>query len=429
MTLTHDIPGIGGRLRDRPEDFLVEEIPLYEPSGTGEHIYIFIEKRNLTTFEAIDAVARHFGVPRAAVGYAGLKDRVAITRQVLSVHVPGRKIEDFPLFSHERIAILWADYHDNKLRRGHLRGNRFSIRVRGVPPMAVRDAKRTIDRLTTLGVPNRVGEQRFGSSGLNHLVARAIVLGDDEGALALLLGPVPPGFPPMNPEAREAFARGDYAAAMNLYPRVCHAELRALKALSRGASARSALRAIDRREISFFMSALQSNAFNRVLDRRIAEGSLGELRAGDIAMKHENRAMFAVDEATASDPSTRQRLDALEISPTGPMWGPSMMRAAGPADQADIEALAQLSLTPEILAEFAASHPGLIEGERRALRVPLGSPELEGGVDDLGPFVRVAFDLPRGAFATAVMREIMKADVERDDPTGSDQVDPCSSSE
>jgi len=84
------------------------------------------------------------------------------------------------------------------------------------------------------------------------------------------------------------------------------------------------------------------------------------------------------------------------------------MRATGPADEADIEALAQLALTPEMLAEFAAGHPGLIEGERRSLRVPLGSPELEGGVDDLGPFVRVAFDLPRGAFATAVMREIMK---------------------
>lgn len=410
MDLTHDLPGIGGRLRDRPEDFLVEEIPLYEPSGQGEHIYIFIEKRNITTFEAIDVVARHFGVPRAAVGYAGLKDRVAITRQVLSVHVPGRTIEDFPMFAHERISILWADYHDNKLRRGHLRGNRFSIRVRGVPPMAVRDAKRIVDRLSVLGVPNRIGEQRFGSAGLNHLIARAIVLGDDEQALAMLLGPVPQGYPPVNPEAREAFARGDFAGAMNLYPRVCHAELRALKALSRGASARSAIRTIDRREISFFMSALQSHAFNRVLDRRLADGSLGVLRPGDIAMKHDNRAMFAVDEATAADPATRQRLEALEISPTGPMWGPTMMRASGPTDAADADALAELGLSPETLASFAESHPGLIEGERRALRVPLGSPELEGGVDDLGPFVRIAFDLPRGAFATAVMREIMKPD-------------------
>src|SRR5262245_7615155 len=98
--LTQDIPGVGGVLRESPEDFFVEELPLYEPCGSGEHIYLFVEKRNMSTVQMIRLLARHFGIGEESVGYAGLKDKRAVTRQVVSIHVPGKKPADFPAFEH-----------------------------------------------------------------------------------------------------------------------------------------------------------------------------------------------------------------------------------------------------------------------------------------------------------------------------------------
>ncbi len=132
--MTADIPGVGGVLRERPEDFFVEELPLYEPCGSGEHIYLFVEKRNMSTVHMIRLLARHFGVNEDVVGYAGLKDKRAVTRQLISVQVPGKKPSDFPPFVHERVTVHWMDLHTNKLRQGHLAGNRFVVWIRGVEP-------------------------------------------------------------------------------------------------------------------------------------------------------------------------------------------------------------------------------------------------------------------------------------------------------
>src|SRR4051812_16214570 len=112
--ITADLPPLGGWIKERPEDFLVDELPAYEPSGAGEHIYLLIEKRGLSTLRAARILAQHFGVHERAVGYAGLKDKQALTRQVFSVHVAGKKLEEFPSLQHERMGVLWADYHGNK---------------------------------------------------------------------------------------------------------------------------------------------------------------------------------------------------------------------------------------------------------------------------------------------------------------------------
>lgn len=405
--LTADIPGTGGTIRLRPEDFLVDEVPLYEPAGSGEHIYMLVEKRDMATFDLIQIVASHFGVPRHAVGFAGLKDRMAITRQVLSVHVPGKKIEDFPSLQHERVNVLWADYHANKLRQGHLRGNRFSIRIRGVNPMLTPVVKRVLDRLEVTGVPNRFGEQRFGTSGSNHLFGRALVLGDFDRAIRDLFAPFP-GDSERSAEARALARDGNYADALARFPRGCRTERVILGGLARGLSAERAVRSIDAMSANFMVSAFQSAVFNHVLDRRLEAGSLGTLRAGDLAMKHENRALFAVDEAVLAEPSTAERLRKFEISPSGPMWGPAMMRASGETDREELAALADFDVSPEALEAFGQRHPKLIEGARRPLRVPLIDPDVEGGVDDAGAFIRVVFELPRGSFATVVLREIMK---------------------
>jgi tRNA pseudouridine13 synthase len=333
--LTSDVPGIGGRLRERPEDFLVDEIPAYEPTGadkgnTGtEHIAMLVQKIGLSTMEMVEVIAKHFGVRRNDVGYAGLKDKHAITRQVVTVHVPGKKIEDFPMLEHEKIGILWADYHANKLKPGHLKGNRFSIRIRGVNFARVREAKLVLDRLRELGVPNRVGEQRFGLLENNHEIGAALVAADFDKVIALLLGP-DARHPEVNAEARRLFASGDLAGAIHAFPRNARAEQAALRALIRGGSSRQAVLAIDRSMLSFYVSALQSAVFNALLDETASPaGTIATLEPGDLAFKHDNGAVFAVDEATAADPETLARLARHEISPSGPMWGGEMTRAAG----------------------------------------------------------------------------------------------------
>lgn len=405
LYLTAEIPPIGGSIKLRPEDFLVEEQPLYQPSGKGEHIYLFVEKRNLSTAALVDILAGHFHVSRHSVGFAGLKDKLAITRQVFSIHAPGKRPENFPMLVHEGVTILWTDLHDNKLRRGHLAGNRFSIRIRNVDPTHVRHAARALAILEKSGVPNRFGEQRFGLAKNNHLVGRSLLAGDFDAAARWLLGPLPHA-PAINQDARAAFASGDFGAAAGLFPKPCRAERVVAASLASGKSTRQAFRSLDDLTLGFFISAAQSAAFNSILDRRLRDNTLAALHAGDIAMKRDNRACFAVDEATAADPETARRLAALEISPTGPMWGPSMMRATGDTDARELAALAELELTPEALA--ASPLASKLEGERRPLRVPLTDPDIEGGLDEHGPYIRAAFELPRGAYATVALRELMK---------------------
>jgi tRNA pseudouridine13 synthase len=405
--LTADLPGIGGRLKVRPDDFLVEEQPAYQPSGEGEHIYLFVQKTGLSTMEMIRIVARHFGVRNMDVGYAGLKDKHAVTRQVLSVHTPKKKPEDFPKFEHPKIMILWTDQHANKLRRGHLRSNWFSIRVRDVSPTDVLRAKKIMDRLALLGVPNRIGEQRFGLLENNHLIGRAIITGDYEGAVRELLAPNA-RMPHINVEARRLYSEGKYLEAMTAYPRDARPERAALEQLARGKNPSRAVYAIGQDMLSFYISAFQSAVFNRVLDERVEAGRLSTLEAGDVAIKHGNEALFDVDEAVAADPTTPTRLASFEISPSGPMWGGMMKRGAGACDAADVAALQSLGVLPEQISSYDGEARVKLDGKRRALRVPVINPEVEGGVDEHGAYVRCAFELPKGAFATVVMREIMK---------------------
>lgn len=405
--VTAGVPALGGVIKQRPEDFLVDEVPAYQPCGEGEHIYLLVQKRGLSTLEMIGVVARHFGVARNAVGYAGLKDKHAVTRQVVSVHVPGKKTEGFPSLEHEQIGVLWVDRHTNKLRPGHLRGNRFSIKVRGVRPEAVLTARKVLGLLRQTGVPNRFGEQRFGLLENNHLVGRAIVKGDWEGAAGELLGPSA-RFPNVNPEARALFAAGKFREAAPHFPPGAKSELVVLKGLADGKDARRAFLRLDETVLRYYLSAFQSAVFNAVLDGRVMEGELGGLHVGDLAFKHTNGAVFDVTEGVMADTDTDRRLSAFEISPSGPMWGGQMARAGGRTDAAEVAALASLGLKPEDLGAFALRAPGKLEGKRRPLRVPLIDPEVEGGLDEHGPYVRCAFELPRGSFATVVLREMMK---------------------
>ncbi|MEO1009025.1 MAG: tRNA pseudouridine(13) synthase TruD [Planctomycetota bacterium] len=403
---TAGVTPVGGVIKQRPEDFLVEELPLYAPTGEGEHLMMLVEKRDMSTLQMARVLANHFGVRPRDVGYAGLKDKRAITRQHATVHVPGRRPEDFPSLRHDRVTILWIDRHASKIRRGHLEGNGFSIRIRQTQMQHALHAHKALAILARRGAANAFGPQRFGTLGANHLVGRALVTGDLQAACDLLLGPVEGHEPD---ESRTLYAQGNLRDALHALPASADGERRVLNALAQGSPPPRAIWSLGKTELAFLCSALQSWVFNAVLRRRLAEGSLDTLREGDVAAVHAARqTTFVADADELAKPELEARLDRVEVSPTGPMWGPAMRRATGATGEMERAALHDAGITLEQLDAFAARNPRLIDGARRPLRVPLRNPDAEGGADEHGVYVRCAFELPRGAFATEVIREIIK---------------------
>lgn len=398
-----DDPGIGGRLKDAPEDFIVEELPLYEPCGTGEHLYLRVRKIGCAHGEMMSCLRRTFGVPERAIGYAGMKDKVAVTTQTVSIHLP----QDPPdvEIDHERISVLWSSRHRNKIRRGHLKGNRFSIRIRDVDPMQAPVALRTIRHLEQTGVPTYFGLQRFGYRANNHLIGAMVLTGDWEGILSEVLGAGGTPFPAYQRERRELFDAGDLDRAAAEWTAADRSELSIINALRRGWSPEAAVRAVGATNVGFWTSAMVSAAFNHTLDRRLSDGTVARLHEGDLAWKHDSRAVFPVTAETMASGTLDARLAALEISPSGPLWGSRMTRAGGDVAIVERAALEATGLTPEQM-EASRDCP---DGSRRSFRARLGDASVDAGVDERGPYIRAAFDLPRGIYATVALREVMKA--------------------
>ncbi len=395
-----DFEGIGGKIKQRPEDFFVQEIPLYEPTGDGDHVMAEIEKVGISTFEACDYIGRQLGIDRRGIGYAGMKDGQAVTRQILTI--PLVKPEAVMAITSDRLTVKWAAKHRSKIRLGHLSGNRFAIKIRNVDPTKVVLLKPQLDILSKRGVPNFFGEQRFGRRGNNDLLGAAFVRGDDKEVLRLLLGEPRPGEDKSDVlEARTLFAAGDYERAMNAWPHWAKLEIRALSRLHRTGDAYQAVMAADMQIRRLWVTAMQSRIFNKILCQRI--NGIDKLWDGDMALKHENGACFVVENAALEQP----RADSFEISPTGPMIGRRLSMPRGKVREMEAELFREYDVSPD---DFRSNYRDRSHGDRRPFRVQLKDAQLESGVDNFGGFITVAFTLPPGAYATILLRELMKND-------------------
>lgn len=398
--LTSDFGGIGGTLKDRPEDFFVQEIPAYEPSGAGEHVYVELQKVGLSTFDLVNRLARALNVSPKGIGYAGMKDARAVTRQVLSIH--GTTPEAVQALAIEGVAVQWVDRHANKIRLGHLKGNRFVIKIRNVTPTDVVKCQPVLQHLVERGMPNYFGEQRFGRRHDNHLLGAALIRMDPAGLMAQLLGKPMPGIDDsMSAGARKAFDQNDLKRAMKLWPRKSGMERRVLARLIKTGKPGAAAKAIDQRLRRLWVSAVQSEMFNQVVAGRVKRGWLDKVLAGDFAYKHENGAGFLVEDAAAEQP----RCEAFEISATGPLVGYRMTLPQGEPLKLEEEVLAAAHLTP---ADFRKEGGERVKGTRRPVRVKPQETDLSGGVDEHGAYIQVSFTLPAGSFATVLVGELMK---------------------
>ena len=329
----HGVPPVSGRLRETPEDFVVEEILGFEPDGSGGHALLVVEKRGANTAWVGAQLARAARVAVRDVGWSGQKDRNAVTRQAYSLPWPAQvPVETCLEFAGEGFRVLSARRHGRKLRPGSHRANRFELRVRAVQGDPVALAAR-LATVAAHGVPDYFGPQRFGRDGGNLERARA-------------------------------WATGGGA------PR-------------------------DRGDRSFALSAARSAIFNAVLAERVRRGDWNRLLQGEAVMLDGRRSFFRAD---AIDATLAGRCEAMDVHPSGPLWGRGESPAQG--DALAVEAL------------VAAAHPELcallegegLEHERRALRLPVRGLHwsLQDGV------LSVGFELPRGAFATAVLHEVVR---------------------
>jgi tRNA pseudouridine13 synthase len=396
--LTPDLPGTGGILRQSADDFRVDEVPLYEASGEGEHVYLRIRKRGVSTFEAIRRLAQDLDVPERAIGYAGLKDARAVTTQWLSV--VGTDEERVAALDVPRIEVLDVRRHGNKLRAGHLRGNRFSIVVHGAEPGAHDRAARILDVLVACGVPNYFGEQRFGSHGTTHLWGEAIVRRDYETFVKRVVGGDPKTErDPKMAHARRLFNAGRLQDAYEAIPMRRRPEKKCLHALLRFDDPERAYFAIPKRMRQMYVSSFQSWLFNRVLDRRMP--GIDRVQTGDVAYVHRTTRVFPVEDAAAE----QLRCRGFEISPSGPLFGTRTPQPEGEPGRLEQELLAETGLTRE---DFRIGGGLNLKGLRRSLRIPLKEAALSPC--DATSY-RVEFELPGGCFATAVLREIVKSAV------------------
>ena len=401
-------PGIHGFIKARPEDFFVEEQPLFPPAGSGEHLWLYIEKRRRSTTDVTRRLAKLFRVGRSEISYAGLKDKYAVTRQMLSVELPNTR-NDADLIQRVRytgVRVLWASRHHEKIHRGELRGNRFVIRVRGARSGAAVDAQRIMDLLVKQGAPNYFGQQRFGYRTNNHRLGKLLLLGQWRELLDLMLGDPRPTDHPVMRAAREAYERGDYVSALAHWPRHVRHDRQAIDGLRQGRTDQEAVMAIDRQQRGFLICGLQSVIFNRILNQRLRDGLFDRLIDGDLAWRHEDRSIFGVTPAIAAEENEpNSRVKKLEISPSGPMWGVSMPRAKRVVGQWEHHMLTQEGLTE---TDLIGGPQAMAEGKRRPFRAIVTDSDIREGQDDRGPYLQASFQLPPGAYATVVMREIMK---------------------
>ena len=397
-----DEQGIGGRFRVHDDEFLVDELPLFEPSGKGEHIYIRVQKEGISHRDMIGRLCRAFDLPESAIGYAGMKDRRAVTQQTVSVHTDRKNLPDLESIG---LQVLWADRHDHKLRKGQLEGNRFSIRIRDVDPLDAPRAWTVLNAIALGGLPNAYMSQRFGYRLNNHRLGAAWLESRWSDLLDEWLGTRGSPFPSSESGVRTDYDNGRYQQCINDSSREWWAERAALQALAEGASPARACSAVPSVIRSLWIDAAQAAIFNRLLSCRMRAGTMEHLVEGDIAWNHGRGRWFRIEGSDMTAEDREQALQAIEVSPTGPLPGRRMPTPGKQIDELERQAAIEAGIDWDKMIEGGGSR----RGGRRPLRVPVTNHGLDAGTDQRGNYIRVAFELPKGAYATGVLAEIMGA--------------------
>jgi tRNA pseudouridine13 synthase len=338
------------------KDFTVEEIPLYEFSGSGEHLVLVIRKKGLTTWEMLQAFSERTGCKVRDIGYAGLKDKEGMTIQSISMEKKfAPKLENF---EHDQIKILSQTLHNNKIKTGHLKGNRFFIRLKKVSPADAAKLHEALKMVATFGIPNYFGYQRFGNDGLNGQKGREILDGTRRER---------------NPKVRKLMINAYQSELFNGW-------------LSK------------RIELSHLLKDFTPKELASVTP--LSEGVLKEMKkqphflkilSGEVCHHYPHGKPFVIDDVEAEATRFAERLAV----PTGLLFGKKTIRAEGDAAlyEKDFDA-------GEITEEF---------GDRRFAWI---FPEdISGRYREEDAWFELEFFLPRGCYATNLLEEVTNTQI------------------
>ncbi len=333
-------------------DFVVDEQPLYEFSGEGEHLVLLMRKKNLATWDALSIIANHLGINAREIGYAGLKDKNALTKQYISVL---KKYEQqLESFEHENIKFVERTYHNNKIRLGHLKGNRFFIRLKKVNPTAAKKLSEALKTIKKEGMPNFFGYQRFGAEGNNHEIGEAILRGKRKER---------------NVKLKRLYINAYQSHMFNLW-------------LSR------------RLEINALVASFEPEALCDVLNMPTevivalkAQPHPFKIFLGDVLKHYPHGSPFEY-EGEARD---MERINARDVVATGLLPGKRSRRAGG--------------LAGEIEKEFDTAFKQ-IDGDRRYAWVYPEDVEYE--YKEQEAWFEMHFTLPKGSYATVLVEELAK---------------------
>ena len=405
--------GIGGTIRNQYEDFYVEELPEITPSGEGPNIYIWIEKIGRTTLDVVLDISRDLHISRKRMGFAGMKDKKARTRQWICVsnmqsQEEFDKVKNLDIYKTDFLKIVRGQ---KKLRMGQLKGNKFKILIRDIDDIekSCETANEVLAELQLKGVPNYFGWQRFGKPRTNtHLVGEALVENDLKKAVGRYIGNPTEEEHEENQMARQAYDDGDLEKSLKLMGKGMRYEKMMIRQLIKDSkkgeltdkSYKNALYALPKPLQRMFVHAYQSFLFNEAVSRRVAMG-IDKYIEGDIIIDNEEHIVYD------KTPEEYQKLmDDFKVNPTSPLYGTKVPYAGGAVGEMEENILNSYHLKKEDFEVPKMPRLGS-HGLRRSMRFQVwdasATPTDEG--------VLCEFSINKGSYATAVLREIMKSDV------------------
>ena len=405
--------GIGGSIRNQYEDFYVEEIPEMFPTGEGPNIWIWIEKIGRTTLDVVLDIARDLHIDRKRMGFAGMKDKKALTRQWICIanmesEEQFRQVENLDIYKTDFLEITRGR---KKLRMGQLNGNKFKILIRDLDDIekSADVANEVLKQLEQTGIPNYYGWQRFGKPRTNtHLVGEALIQNDLAEAVRRYIGNPSPEESNENQLARQAYDDGDLEKSLELMGKGMRYEKMMIRQLIKDSKKgeltdkayMNALHALPKPLQRMFVHAYQSYLFNDVVSRRVDMG-INKYVEGDIII--DNKEHIIRDKT----PEEYQELiDNFEVNPTVPLYGTKVPFAGGEVGEMEKAVLDSYGLEKSDFEVPKMPRLGS-HGLRRAVRFQVWDASAKATDDG----VLAEFSINKGSYATAVLREVMKKDV------------------
>ncbi|WP_409200314.1 tRNA pseudouridine(13) synthase TruD [Methanobrevibacter sp. DSM 116169] len=410
-----DNKGIGGTIRNTYEDFYVEEIPEILPDGEGPNIWIWIEKVGRTTFDVLLDISRDLHIDRKRMGFAGMKDKKAVTRQWICIAnmESDAQLDEVNALKDDvyKTEFLKVTRGRKKLRMGQLIGNKFKILVKDIDDIedATIRSSDVLKKLELTGVPNYFGWQRFGKPRTNtHLVGEALIQNDLKKAVGLYIGDPSEDESDSSQVARSLYDEGKLTESLDAMSKGMRYEKMMIRELIRDSkkgdltdkSYKKALNALPKPIQRIFVHAYQSYLFNAVVSERVAMG-MNKYIEGDIIIGN--------DEKIIRDKTPEQfqeLIDNFEANPTSPLYGTKVPFAGGEVGLMEEKILNSYNLTREDFEVPKMPRLGS-HGLRRAMRFKIWDTSATATPEG----VLLEFSINKGSYATAVLREIMKEDV------------------